>query len=217
MPSPFPGMDPYLETPNLWPDVHHGLISEIRAVLNLAVRPRYVVRVALREYISDDDTLRDNEIKEARLEVLHLATGSVATVIEVLKHTNKVRGAQGRVNFLANRQAAIAANANWVEIDLLRDGLPSTTLPPLKASDYHIIIRRAGEAEEHCWPIDIQQPLPVIGIPLRVPDTDVPVDLGEVLRSAYERGAYDRSVDYREQPDPPLSTKDKAWAHRLLR
>ena len=30
MPSPFPGMDPYLETPLLWGDVHHELISQIR-------------------------------------------------------------------------------------------------------------------------------------------------------------------------------------------
>src|SRR5713226_8995673 len=55
MPSPFPGMDPYLEAPWIWPDVHHELISEIRAALNLTLRPRYVARVELRVYISDDD------------------------------------------------------------------------------------------------------------------------------------------------------------------
>ena len=27
MPSPFPGMDPYLENPGLWPVVHHRLIK----------------------------------------------------------------------------------------------------------------------------------------------------------------------------------------------
>lgn len=55
MPSPFPGMDPYLETPSIWPDVHHELIGEIRAALNPRLRPSYVVRVELRVYISDDD------------------------------------------------------------------------------------------------------------------------------------------------------------------
>lgn len=55
MPSPFPGMDPYLEAPTLWPDVHHELISQIRGALNSSVRPRYVTRVELRVYISDDD------------------------------------------------------------------------------------------------------------------------------------------------------------------
>ena len=55
MPSPFPGMDPYLEAPWLWPDVHHELIGQIRATLNPNLRPRYVARVELRVYISDDD------------------------------------------------------------------------------------------------------------------------------------------------------------------
>jgi hypothetical protein len=27
-------MDPYREAPVIWPDVHHGLISEIQATLN---------------------------------------------------------------------------------------------------------------------------------------------------------------------------------------
>src|SRR5262249_12908657 len=55
MPSPFPGMDPYLEAPAIWPDVHHGLISGIQAALSPGLRPRYVARVELRVYISDDD------------------------------------------------------------------------------------------------------------------------------------------------------------------
>ena len=29
MPSPFPGMNPYLENPELWPEVHHRLITAI--------------------------------------------------------------------------------------------------------------------------------------------------------------------------------------------
>jgi hypothetical protein len=48
-------MDPYLETPDLRPDVHHELISQIRHALNPALRPRYVARVELRVYVSDDD------------------------------------------------------------------------------------------------------------------------------------------------------------------
>lgn len=41
MPSPFPGMDPYLEG-YLWPDVHHSLATQIRDQLAPAIRPRYV-------------------------------------------------------------------------------------------------------------------------------------------------------------------------------
>jgi len=42
MPSPFPGMDPYLETPDLWADVHHGLIGQIQAALTPRIKPHYV-------------------------------------------------------------------------------------------------------------------------------------------------------------------------------
>ncbi|HYF49984.1 MAG TPA: DUF4058 family protein [Planctomycetota bacterium] len=55
MPSPFPGMDPYLERPSLWGNVHHNLIGEIQAVLSPALRPKYYVRVEERVYVSDDD------------------------------------------------------------------------------------------------------------------------------------------------------------------
>jgi hypothetical protein len=60
MPSPFPGMDPYLEKPSLWPDVHHSLISIYRDLLAAQLRPKYLVRIDERAYISDetDETLK---------------------------------------------------------------------------------------------------------------------------------------------------------------
>jgi hypothetical protein len=48
-------MDPYLEEPSLWPDVHHELISETRALLGSTLRPKYFVRVEQRVYISDEN------------------------------------------------------------------------------------------------------------------------------------------------------------------
>lgn len=41
MPSPFPGMDPYIEAPRIWTDFHGGLADEIRATLNRTIRPKY--------------------------------------------------------------------------------------------------------------------------------------------------------------------------------
>ena len=51
MPSPFPGMDPYLEG-YLWPDVHQALASKIRQLLTPLVRPRYTVRLGV--YVVED-------------------------------------------------------------------------------------------------------------------------------------------------------------------
>ncbi len=48
MPSPFPGMDPYLEDRALWPDVHSSLITYIREALQPQIRPKYVARIGER-------------------------------------------------------------------------------------------------------------------------------------------------------------------------
>ena len=55
MPTPFPGMDPYLEHPRLWPDVHNALIAAIRADLTPRLRPRYVARLQERAVTIDPD------------------------------------------------------------------------------------------------------------------------------------------------------------------
>lgn len=45
MPSPFPGMDPYIEHPEVWSDFHGALAEVIRSQLNEVIRPRYVARM----------------------------------------------------------------------------------------------------------------------------------------------------------------------------
>jgi hypothetical protein len=162
--------------------------------------------------------LIDDEIEEARLEITHLKTGALVTVIEVLSPTNKVRGARGRASFMQKRQEILCSDVHWVEIDLLRSGTPSVTRPPLKSSDYRILVSHAGDrARARYWPVSVRQPLPVIGIPLRSPDHDVNLDLGKAWGVAYERGAYDLSIDYSQPLEPPLRNDDAAWANRLLR
>ena len=51
MPSPFPGMDPYLEHPALFPGVHQGLIAVARATLNTLLPKHYVADIGERVYI----------------------------------------------------------------------------------------------------------------------------------------------------------------------
>jgi hypothetical protein len=46
MPSPFPGMDPFLEG-HLWPDVRSALAGKVRALLTPLPRPRYTARLAI--------------------------------------------------------------------------------------------------------------------------------------------------------------------------
>ncbi len=53
MPSPFPGMDPYLEG-YLYPDVHQRLATKLSQLLTPQLRPRYVARLAVS--VIEDET-----------------------------------------------------------------------------------------------------------------------------------------------------------------
>ena len=119
---------------------------------------------------------------------------------------------------MAKRHEIMNTEVHWVEIDLLRGGVPSVTDPPLRPSDYRILVSRADQrTRTRYWPISVRQALPVVGIPLRGKDPEVPLDLGAVFRTVYDRAAYDVSLDYRKDPQPPLEGDDAKWARELLR
>jgi hypothetical protein len=51
-------MDPYLEQPSLWPDVHSRLIVALADVLAPMVSPRYYVAVEERVYLAQPEERR---------------------------------------------------------------------------------------------------------------------------------------------------------------
>jgi hypothetical protein len=53
MPSPFPGMDPFIEGQK-WRDFHSALLLALRKVLVVQLRPRYVVDVEEYVYVAED-------------------------------------------------------------------------------------------------------------------------------------------------------------------
>ena len=90
MPSPFPGMDPYLEG-YLWPDVHHRLATQISDQLMPLVWPRYVARIEI-QVVSDD-------APEAEIGIMYPACRgcpnppeTTATVIRVSESGDAQRG-----------------------------------------------------------------------------------------------------------------------------
>ncbi len=58
MPSPFPGMDTYLEDPALWTKVHQRLIVAIADALSPHLRPKYIVDIEERV----DQTTEENSL-----------------------------------------------------------------------------------------------------------------------------------------------------------
>ncbi|MDC6663095.1 DUF4058 family protein, partial [Leclercia adecarboxylata] len=58
MPSPFPGMNPYLEHRHEWADFHDRMVVEMGTALVRQVRPNYVVKIEEFVYlhvIEDED------------------------------------------------------------------------------------------------------------------------------------------------------------------
>lgn len=93
MAGPFPGMDPYLEEPSGWPDLHNRLITAISDELAAQVAPNYIVRIEQRVYIASADELARQVIApdvylvrgpSAGRQSASSATISPATLIEPL-------------------------------------------------------------------------------------------------------------------------------------
>ncbi len=57
MPSPFPGMNPYLEAPELWSEFHSRMIVAIADALDDLLSRDYRVAVEKRVYLSQDDKI----------------------------------------------------------------------------------------------------------------------------------------------------------------
>lgn len=54
MSSPFPGMNPYLENPAFWSEVHNRLIVNLADSLAPLIPPQYRVAIEQRTYLSDE-------------------------------------------------------------------------------------------------------------------------------------------------------------------
>lgn len=261
MPSPFPGMDPYLEHPQIFPGLHSSMITYSQEVIQpllpepyfadsgertwIETTERYIepdVHIARAERSEESEggvavaappqsgpvvvTVPHDEFTERYLEIYTRKDGGerVVTVIEILSPTNKMRGSERRDQYVKKQRELVYGKINLVEIDLLRAG-EHTTFPPrrriLKKTgpyDYHISIHRMDDLEDCLvYPIRLENPLPVIDVPLLPQDGAVSVDLQAVFTRCYDAGPYHRRIRYTEDsPVPPLSPDREEWAKRIL-
>jgi hypothetical protein len=110
-----------------------------------------------------------------------------------------------------------------VEINLLRAGqwilaVPPGRIPLSYRTPYQVCVRRGwrpNTAEVYRAPL--RERLPIISVPLRESDGDVPLDLQTLIDQCYRNGRYDQDIDYKSQPDPPLDPADASWVDELLR
>jgi hypothetical protein len=147
------------------------------------------------------------------IEIRATGTLELVTAIEILSPVNKRPSHDAYREYLRKRQDLLRSSAHLIEIDLLRGGTRPPLEAPVPAAPYYITLSRANERPHvEVWPITLQNALPTIPVPLTEPDPDVPLDLGAILATVYERGGYGTLIDYHQPPPPPkLSEEDERW------
>jgi hypothetical protein len=160
---------------------------------------------------------------ENYLEIIDRESGNrVITVIEFLSPSNKSPG-PNREQYLRKQREICSSDTNLVEIDLNRFAthtlaFPLAHLKPKGRSGYMTCVRHVTQrSKAEVYPMFLWDRLPVVKIPLRPKDADVPLDLQALVGMCYRNGAYEGTLNYAVDPDPPLLGAEKEWAENWLK
>jgi Protein of unknown function (DUF4058) len=222
MPSPFPGMDPYLESEALWPAFHHQLVTCLYQILLPGLVDRYRARMAQRDYVTEQalfTSIIREEHHEDYVEVRQRGDGRLVTLLEVVSPANKTT-APGRAAYLDKRREGKDANANLVEIDLVLQGQPTLdySRDGLPDWDYAVTVTRSTQAERYeIYTATLQKRLPRFRLPLSPDDRDTVLDLHTAFTRCYDQGGFAAKIDYQRDPDAPLPDEDRRWLNDVLK
>ena len=254
--SPFPGMDPYIESKLLWPDFHNDMAGEIRARLNQTLDPIYtaittpyvtyqVIQIdkdygirpdvgvlrtpeiaggvaiapapTITSYVTNQVTV-ELRLKLHRVEVRFTDNKKVVTMIEILSPVNKQASHKAYHDYLRKQRDILRSEVHFIELDFLRGGTRPPLVKPVPKASYYVMLSRVEERPNVAvWPIQLIDPLPTIPIPLQQPDPDVVLNLNDVVATIYQRGAYQRQINYSQPPPAPvLSDREQSQVSQLL-
>src|SRR5712691_5875966 len=162
MPSPLPGMDPYIEAPDIWSDFHGDVAAEMRAELNRVLQPRYVARLTPHVTYEMDVPLRLYTV-----EVRETDTMRLVTAIEILSPVNKRPSHEAYHDYRRKRRALLRSTTHLLEIDLLRGGERPRLVHPVPCAPYYVALSRVDRRPYvEVWPIQLWEKLPVLPVPL---------------------------------------------------
>jgi Protein of unknown function (DUF4058) len=241
----FPSMNPYLENPDLWTEVHFGLISVLARSLNSLITPKYRAAVEKRVYsdvllvgIPDVAIVQQQGTntpetavetlsrplmvnvpitEEVQERYLEIRDVAAGVVVTVLEvlSPKNKRVGEGSVKYDIKRQKILSSTASLVEIDLLRTGEPKP-LSVSPSSHYRVLVSRADRRPTaELYPFNLRDKMPQFALPLRSGDQEPVLDLKSVLEQVYEEAALGLAIDYTQQPVPPVSVDDFAWIKTL--
>ena len=224
MPSPFPGMDPYLAG-DLWHEFHDRLANQVSAQLMPLLSPKYVALLA--KCVGDAATSTITApamelpspmiVPQLYIEIRDVAQRQLVTVIEVLSPANK--HGEGAREYNERRVELPATQAHLLEIDLLRGGARIALHGEPTPAPYYVYLSRSQRRPfTQIWTVGLRERLPRIPVPLLAPDPDVPLDLQAAFDACFNLVGYERLLNYAAPPPgPALPEPDLQWVAALLR
>ena len=156
-------------------------------------------------------------VRERFIEIRTPGRLPAVTILEVLSHSNK-RAGTGRRDYLDKRLRILESATHLVEIDLLRANNPMPASGYDGDAPYRIMVsRNQVRPRAELYPFGMRSSIPTFTVPLSDKDGEPTMALGEIFNDIYLRGHYERSVNYNEDPEGPLSAGDRAWLDDRLR
>lgn len=222
MPSPFPGMDPYLEHDKLWAAFHHQLVTCLYQILLPGLVDRYKARVGQRRYTTEQALFTSvvrEEHQEEYIEIRQRNESRVVTLLDLATPTSKTTAA-GKRAYLEKRREVRSAGANHVEIDLVRQGQPllDYSREGLPEWDYAVTVTRPAHPDRpEVYHVTLPKKLPRFRMPLANDDRETFVDLQVALNRAYDQGGFAAQIDYTRDPPVPLTDETRRWLHEHLK
>ena len=246
MPSPYRGMDPYLEGTE-WMSFHTEFCVELARQLRPFLRPQYTA-MTMKYYVMDTPdelaiatrnggshgiyadvgvteatqwhrsqtapsavmaptiemaTIMPEPVPQFAIEIRDVEERKLVTLIELLSPANK-RG-QGYDEYIAKRQRVLLSMTHLLEIDLLRKGKRVPMRSPLPTAPYFVFLSRYEKRPiTDIWQIKLNQPLPIVPVPLLAGDDDITLDLQQAFTNVYDLVGYDLILNYNNPPDVAL-------------
>jgi hypothetical protein len=234
-------MDPWLEHPSRWRDVHSSLVTYLRDDIQAALPPRYVARMEDRVYLEAQEhgiapdvrvverpgspTARRRARAASRADVAVIVKAEVEVEERYVEILDLEAGSAivtvievlSPTNKRPGAEGARAYRAKQTEV--LGSDANLVEIDLLRGGAHTVAVPEGQLARVR--PFDylvvVRARLPRIAIPLREPDEDVVADLQSLVERAWERGAYSKTIDYATPAEPPLPPADASSARRLAR
>ena len=216
MPSPFPGMDPYLEDEKHWATFQRHLVAGLYQILLPGLVDRYRARVNHRAYISEEPLFTSvirQERQEEYIEIRQRSDGRLVTLVDFVGPANKSLP-QGRDAYLETRREARGHGASVVEIDLVLHGKPMLdySRDGLPDWDFAVTVTRCTQPERYeIYTATLAKRLPRFKVPLASDDRDTVIDLQAAFVRAFDHGNFLAQIDYSVDPPVKLDDADRVW------